>query len=559
MGGLLSLGRPPSSLAMHTRIILSLILYIASIIASHAAQTGQSQTITAEGLREPFILELPELKVRITSPFANIPTADVRKVRFIVLKRFADSINYGRIFTKVNGESMTHDVGPVSEGYQVVCDLDSRPRFRLRPGKNVLEIQAIDRSRRSYFASFVLVAGDSAAGDSLLATGATLETSLANSGEDRLAPAVTLIEPSSPVRQSATIRVYGTAEDDSGTVASVTVANRPARLSPAPARRGAVVVRPAPSSAALTGAVAFERTFQVPADADSVVIEARDRAGNVARVLIPVVRREAVISSKFSGRKFAVIIGISDYKYERANFSDLQYAHVDARAVNEFLRRRDGGGFADSDILFMENEGASTQAVRAALDRFLSQAGRDDLVLIYLAGHGSNDPHAPQNLYFLMHDTNVDDMSNTALPMTELKQALDTKVKAERVVVFIDTCHSAGLTGEKPAARGGENNLINLYASKLFAEKGRAVITASDVNESSFEDRRWGGGHGVFTFVLLEGLSGKADADRDGLVKAGELFAYVRERVREETGNKQNPRALPGLNADLSLSVAAKR
>ena len=37
-------------------------------------------------------------------------------------------------------------------------------------------------------------------------------------------------------------------------------------------------------------------------------------------------------------------------------------------------------------------------------------------------------------------------------------------------------------------------------------------------------------------------------------VTAGELFAYVRNRVRVQTGFRQNPRALPGLNADLSLA-----
>ena len=74
------------------------------------------------------------------------------------------------------------------------------------------------------------------------------------------------------------------------------------------------------------------------------------------------------------------------------------------------------------------------------------------------------------------------------------------------------------------------------------------------MNELSREGARWGGGHGVFTWAILEGLRGKADADADRFVTAGELFAYVRHRVRFETGFRQNPRALPGLNTDLSLA-----
>ncbi|HWS56003.1 MAG TPA: caspase family protein [Pyrinomonadaceae bacterium] len=127
--------------------------------------------------------------------------------------------------------------------------------------------------------------------------------------------------------------------------------------------------------------------------------------------------------------------------------------------------------------------------------------------------------------------------------------------EAERLVVFVDTCHSAGLSGEAlVAARGVENNLINLYASRLFTEAGRAVLTSSDINEVSREGPHWGGGHGIFTWALLEGLRGEADANDDRYVTAGELFAYVRNRVRVQTGFRQNPRALPGLNADLSLA-----
>jgi uncharacterized caspase-like protein len=234
---------------------------------------------------------------------------------------------------------------------------------------------------------------------------------------------------------------------------------------------------------------------------------------------------------------------------------DQAYADADARAVRDFLQRPEGGGFAAGDILLLENEQATVESLRAALGSFLPKAGPADLIFIFLAGHGGPDPYAPQNLYFMLHDTKLADMPATALPMAELQEALDYKVRAERLVVFVDTCHSAGLSGEAlVATRGVENNLINLYASRLFTEAGRAVLTSSDVNEVSREGPRWGGGHGIFTWALLEGLGGEADANEDRFVTAGELFGYVRNRVRVETGFRQNPRALPGLNTDLSLA-----
>ena len=127
------------------------------------------------------------------------------------------------------------------------------------------------------------------------------------------------------------------------------------------------------------------------------------------------------------------------------------------------------------------------------------------------------------------------------------------------MLLFVDTCHSAGLTGSRgESSRGLENNLISLYAEKLlYQEEGKAIITASDVNESSQESPRWGGGHGVFTHFLLEGMGGTADSNVDSVVTVGELFRFVRQRVRLDTEYRQNPRMLVGTNEDLALSAVA--
>jgi hypothetical protein len=55
----------------------------------------------------------------------------------------------------------------------------------------------------------------------------------------------------------------------------------------------------------------------------------------------------------------------------------------------------------------------------------------------------------------------------------------------------------------------------------------------------------------------LKGLSGDADLNQDGVVTAGELFYYVREKVNKDTGGEQTPLALPGLAEQLTLSGVA--
>lgn len=396
--------------------------------------------------RAPFALELPDLATApMTAVEAQIPTTELRTIKLTVREPFASAINYGKIYTAINGEAANTICGNIRssrDGKVINCDLESKPRFHFQPGKNVVEISATDRDNNSYYASYVLVAG---------------KQSLAS------------------------------------------------------------LASPISSQPVLT---------------------------------------------KFSGRKFAAIIGVSRYQFRDAGLNDLQYADADARAIRDFLLQPNGGGFKPADIIYLENSGATTDLVRDALMRFLPKAAANDLVFIYIASHGSPDPFEPQKLYFLMNDTKVANMPKTGLGMAELQELLDHMVKAQRVVVFIDACHSAGIAGPRLVTGRQlerlENNIFNLYASKLSTETGRAVLTSSDVNEISEEGANWGGGHGVFTWALLEGLRGAADANRDHIVTAGEAFNYVSNQVRRETNSRQNPRALAATNNDFPLAAVAK-
>jgi uncharacterized caspase-like protein len=204
-------------------------------------------------------------------------------------------------------------------------------------------------------------------------------------------------------------------------------------------------------------------------------------------------------------------------------------------------------------MLLLSNENATLSRIREALTTFTAKAAMNDLLLIFFAGHGAPDRSAPQDLYLIAHDTDVNDMAETALSMARLRRYLDENIISKRVVLFMDACHSAGLS--TAGTRDAGNNLANQYLEKLlYNEEGRAIITSSDVNELSHESQKWG--HGVFTYYVLEGLNGRADVNKDRLVSVGELFRYVRQKVRLDTGFLQNPRMLAGANENLSLAVA---
>src|SRR5215510_11195728 len=540
-----------------------LFLILAVLPASPSDRMAFIRTAGGQeaSLRAPFSLELPEVGgAPITEPEVNIPTSNLHKLRLRVRKPYADAINYGKIYTKINGEAAVVIQTPGrdrNDHILLTLDLDKYPRFKLRPGRNVIEIQAVDSDAHSYYASYVLLAGAGANDDPAHLAGATIETATVSEGHDRQPPTIYLTNPSGGAltrRLTRSVTAQGVVTDDSGVVASVAVNGQPATLAPATGSRLLVPIftkTAAPS-------FAFELAVVIGDAVSALIIEAKDQAGNLTRLTLPLNPKPLPPpDGGFAGRKFALIVGVSRYRDD--GVSDLQFADADARELRDFLRRPEGGGFRPDDILYLENEQATVEGVTVALDRILSQAGPNDLILLFIAGHGGPDPYAPQNLYYVLHDTKVADLPRTALPMATLQEKLDL-ARARRALVFIDTCHSAGLSGAQPTgARGFENNLINLYSAKLFKEEGRAALTSSDVNEFSYENKRWGGGHGVFTYALLEGLRGQADTNADSFITAGELFAYVSDRVRLETGFKQNPRSVYDFNSDFTLAFVARK
>ncbi|MGA1824416.1 MAG: caspase family protein [bacterium] len=243
--------------------------------------------------------------------------------------------------------------------------------------------------------------------------------------------------------------------------------------------------------------------------------------------------------------RWAVVIGISEYQDEKINKDNpIKFADRDAIAFYKFLQSAKGGEFNQDHAQLLINKNATLQAIKEALTYFLARSKEDDLVIIYFAGHGIAEPDNPLNLFLLPYDTKPDIIRSTAFPMYEMNDVLQRYIKAKRVVIIADSCHSGGLKVSL-TMRDLRKNLINKYINQLTkSREGVATITASRIAQLSQEGENWGGGHGVFTYYLLEGLEGKADGylgKRDGIITVAEAYEYTRERVAEDTDNRQIP------------------
>jgi len=236
---------------------------------------------------------------------------------------------------------------------------------------------------------------------------------------------------------------------------------------------------------------------------------------------------------------WAAVIGINNYP----NIRPLRYAVDDARAFYDHLVHYTH--IPAENVTLLLNQEASLTQLRSTLGTHLkSKAGKDDMVIIFFAGHGATekDVTSPDGdgleKYLLPYDADPKDLYATALPMGEISRIFN-RIRSERLIFIADSCYSGASGGRTISLTGTRANISDAFLDRIAGGKGRIILTASGANEVSSEDEKLH--HGVFTYFLLEGLRGKADTDKDGVITVDEAYAYVSKQVPQATGQEQHP------------------
>ncbi len=264
-------------------------------------------------------------------------------------------------------------------------------------------------------------------------------------------------------------------------------------------------------------------------------------------------------------QKWALVVGISQFTDK--SIPRLNFTTADASSFAEELTDPAIGRFPASHVHVLTDEQATTRNLKEGLNWIARHAGINDLVVIYVATHGTPrtlDTAGGAN-YLVTYDTEVstdggfneDAMFATAYPMIELANAVATRMKALRTAVILDTCYSGGsIKGENPAPGGA---LANKSPSSQMLERmsegtGRIVMSASRVDEESLESPALR--HGYFTYFLLEALK-----TGNGNTPLSQIYETVAQRVSERVsadGAHQHPViSRSAADADFALGVAA--
>jgi WD40 repeat protein len=246
-----------------------------------------------------------------------------------------------------------------------------------------------------------------------------------------------------------------------------------------------------------------------------------------------------------------LVIGIDKYKNPKYN---LNYAIADAAGFKEAIEKGGTGIFTKTNIVFMNNENATKANITAELDKIKTNATANDVFIFYYAGHGvMNDK---KEFYLVPHDVTQlygadESLAQKGLSSGQLQQ-FSKDIKAQKQLFILDACQSAGALEILAAARGAaEEKAI----AQLARSTGTHWLTASGSEQFASEFSQLG--HGTFTYVLLEALSGKADTG-DKKITVKEIDFYLQEQVPEVTskykGTPQYP-ASYGYGNDFPLII----
>lgn len=251
---------------------------------------------------------------------------------------------------------------------------------------------------------------------------------------------------------------------------------------------------------------------------------------------------------------WGLIIGIEDY----SRLPKVEYARKDALIVRDYFIQI--LGVPEENIISLIDTAATKAQIEGYLKNYIpSNVGKEGTLYVYYAGHGMPGTKKGEP-YLVPYDADTRFIEQTGYKLISFYQDL-YQMDLKRVYVFLDSCFSG------TASRAAELLVKGARPALLHVEKVRppssSIIslnaTSTGQISNAYPEKR----HGLFTYYLLRGLKGEADANDDGWSSVKEIYAFVRNNVQRQSRRMQSeqiPSIVPSSDQwkDVALSRSIK-
>ncbi len=245
----------------------------------------------------------------------------------------------------------------------------------------------------------------------------------------------------------------------------------------------------------------------------------RAHASLLAPLLFPTFALAAPGEPAPEGRRVAIVVGLSSYEKLPPDLH-LDTPRTEAARVAAALEQ--AAGF--DEVRLLTDASATTGNIQAVLSEELSKEVQwKDLFLFYFVGHGVGGDFGDPRL--LMYDSDPDALDTTSLSVKSFAASLQKWVPASRYVIVTDAAHDQSLNGL--VLLGPTGNDWPVIGQQSFMISSTAPRQAAQA--------------GVFSKAFIEGFSGQADTNGDGVITGSELNTFLILAVPNATGGRQLP------------------
>jgi len=226
---------------------------------------------------------------------------------------------------------------------------------------------------------------------------------------------------------------------------------------------------------------------------------------------------------------YILSIGVNTYRNSVLN---LNFARSDASAIANAFQYGATGIFKEIKPTILLDENVTKENILSAFESIAASAQKQDMFIFFFAGHGATSGFDASSTEYFLIPTDVtqiygDDvqLQQKAISSLEL-MALSKKIPAQKQVLILDACHS-GKAVELVTDRGVNEQKAII---QLARSAGVCLLASSGTQQyaAEFTELR----HGIFTYTILQGLSGDADGgEKDAKITVNELKAYLDDMV----------------------------
>ncbi len=220
---------------------------------------------------------------------------------------------------------------------------------------------------------------------------------------------------------------------------------------------------------------------------------------------------------------YAVIIGIESY---REDIPTATHAESDAKAFAAMVEQT--LNVPPEHIRLLVGDRASRADIASAIEEWLPRNVRDNnaTVYVFFSGHGAPDVETG-DAYLVPYDADPAFLKTRGYSIDAMHDKL-AALPAKRIYTFLDACFSG--SGSRSVLAAGTRPLVPVKDPKAV----RGVISMSASSASEATGAAQDAPHGLFTYHLLQAVSGAADIDSDTNVRMDEIFEYVSKTVTRE-------------------------